>query len=374
MCYNKVMRFVEISEAEFEKTKFNCDNFLQSVEMYRRHKKLGREVYLVGVKSDGEIGKKNTILATGMLTALPWHFGKLIYMVPGGWLMDYDGEGWQEVLQFLTKEGKQFCKKHRGALLYISPNIVSQPRDIDNKVIDGPDHLAVKRELLDEGWKYLAEFTQTKWQYVLDLVQDGKRVKAEDLKQNFRNGHKWAIKRALRDGVRVRDIEIDEIDILRNIEHEAAIRHGFREPEEEYFRTMKAEFGDKVQFVVAEMPKKLIEPGAKGYIPVAASMFINDGHETVYLYSGSVRKYQKYGGAHLIQWEMIQRAIKSGCEIYNFYGAKPEKGNGVYAFKQGFRGHVQELLGTFVLPVGGLLPWLYVKFEKPKEYGATVEK
>lgn len=287
--------------------------------------------------------------------------------------MDYDGKNWREVLGFLNKAAKKFCKEHRGALLYISPNIVSQPRDINNNVVEGPDHLAVKQELMKTGWKYLAEYAQTKWQYVLELTRDGKRLTAEELHKDFRNGHKWAIKRALRDGVRVREIGLDEISVLRGIEHEAALRHGFREPEEEYFRTMKEEFGEQVTFVVAEMPRKLIEPGAKGYVPVAASMFMNDGHELVYLYSGSLRKYQKYGGAHLIQWEMIQRAIKSGCEIYNFYGAKPEKGNGVYAFKQGFRGHVQELLGTFVTPVGGILPWLYVRTQKAKQYGATVE-
>lgn len=368
------MRFVELLEKEFAQAKFDSANFLQSVEMYRRHKALGRTVYLVGVKAEGDDGyEKDEILASGMLTALPWHMGKLIYMVPGGWLMDYDRVGWREVLRFLNQEAKQFCKQHQGALLYISPNIVSQPRDIDNNVIDGPDHLAVKQELLDEGWKYLAEWTQTKWQYVLDLVQDGRRVTADDLYKNFRNGHKWAIKRAKRDGVRVRELKNNELGILKEIEHESAVRHGFREPEMDYFRTMKEAFDDQVKFVVAEMPKKLIEPGAKGYIPVAASMFMNDGHEMVYLYSGSVRQYQKYGGAHLIQWEMIQEAIKTGCEIYNFYGAKPEKGNGVYAFKQGFRGHVQELLGTFVAPVGGILPWLYVKSQKPKQYGATVE-
>ena len=89
-------------------------------------------------------------------------------------------------------------------------------------------------------------------------------------------------------------------------------------------------------------------------IPLAAAMFVNDGREMVYLYSGSARKYQKYGGAHLIQWEMIQEALATGCERYNFYGVRPVAGDGVYKFKQGFRGYVEELLGTFALPVGAL--------------------
>ena len=50
----------------------------------------------------------------------------------------------------------------------------------------------------------------------------------------------------------------------------------------------------------------------------------------------------------------IQEALATGCERYNFYGVRPVAGDGVYKFKQGFRGHVEELLGTFALPVGAL--------------------
>ena len=81
-----------------------------------------------------------------------------------------------------------------------------------------------------------------------------------------------------------------------------------------------------------------------------------------------MRQLQKYGGAHLIQWQMIQEAIKSGCQKYNFYGVYPVEGNGVYNFKLGFRGRVEELLGTFILPIG-LLGKLYAARLHPREYG-----
>ena len=92
-----------------------------------------------------------------------------------------------------------------------------------------------------------------------------------------------------------------------------------------------------------------------------------DDNELSYLYGGSIRKFQKYGGAHLLQWTMIQEAMKKGYENYNFYGVKPFPDNGVYVFKQGFRGHVEELVGTFALPIG-LLGKLYLSRLKPLKF------
>lgn len=351
MVYNGDMKFVELEEDEFRQKRFACGNFLQSAEMYRRYRAMGKEAYLVGVKDD-----RGGIVAAGLISGRKWRFGKKIFRVPGGWLMDYDETGYEEILRFLTQQAQEFCRKRGGMVLEISPNIVSQSRDAKNNIVEGPEHLAVKEELIREGYKYLGEREHPKWVYYLEI--EGKTP--EELFREFRNGHKWEIRRAERDGVRVRELGVDELEILKKITAESGERHGFHEPEMDYYRSMKEFFGDKVKFVVAEMPaEKLrvdgieVEEGAE-YVPLAASMFLNDGHEMIYLYSGSVRALQRYGGAHLIQWEMIKEAIGSGCERYNFYGTRPVEGNGVYRFKQGFRGHVEELLGSFALPIGWL--------------------
>lgn len=99
-------------------------------------------------------------------------------------------------------------------------------------------------------------------------------------------------------------------------------------------------------------------------------MFVNDGREMIYLYSGSRRDLQRYNGAYAIQWRMLREAYDDGLKRYNFYGVKPLKGNGVYAFKQGFRGRVEELLGTFALPIGWL-GRLYVGRLTAQEYGSV---
>lgn len=353
------MEFVELSGAEVKGLRFECDNFLQSWEMYQRYRQLGREAYFVGVKMSGRI------VAAGLMLARPWRFGKKTFRVPGGWLMDYEAKGYTEILEFLTAKVREFCRAKRGITLEIAPNIVSQPRDAHNNIVEGENHLEAKAELEKLGYKYLGEYEQVKWTFVMDLV--GKT--AEGVFKDFRTDHRQRIRRAEREGVRIRELGMDELGVLKEIAAEAGERHGFKDPEVDYYRSMKEAFGDKIKFVVAEIPAEKLGKGVEGeYVPLAASMFVNDGKEMIYLYSGSVRELQKYGGAHLIQWKMIQEALETGCKKYNFYGVKPVEGNGVYNFKLGFRGRVEELLGTFMLPLN-LWGKLYVARLKPQEYG-----
>ena len=356
LLYNRFMIFGELTEKEWRGLDFKCRSFLQSDAMWRRYQGEGREAYLVGVRE----GQK--VLGAGLVTARRWRLGRKIWRVAGGWLLDYDGERRQEILRALT-EGVRKLAREKGAIaVMISPNVEAQLRDAECRAVAGKDHLAVKGELERLGYKYLGEYEQAKWQYVLEL----KGQTAEGLFNEFRSGHRWQIRRAEKDGVRVRELGEGELKILKAIAAEAGERHGFLDPELEYYRSMKKYFGKQVKFVVAEIPAaKLRQEREKAegpevtvedgeMVPLAAAMFVNDGREMVYLYSGSARKYQKYGGAHLIQWEMIKEALATGCERYNFYGVRPVAGDGVYKFKQGFRGHVEELLGTFALPVGVL--------------------
>lgn len=301
---------------------------------------------------------------------------------------------WQEVLKFITEQAKEFCRKRGGIAIEITPNIISQPRDAHNQIIEGDDNLAVREELQRLGYKYLGEYEQVKWTFVLDV----KGKTPDELFKAFRTDHRQRIRRAEREGVRVRELADDELGVLKEIAAEAGERHGFQDPGVDYYETMKKAFGKKIKFVVAELPAEKLEnakndakndqksvekTGEKAknaekndhrsvseqkYVPLAAAMFVMDKNEIIYLYSGSVRSLQKYGGAHLIQWKMIQEAIERRCSKYNFYGVYPVEGNGVYNFKLGFRGRVEELLGAFVLPIG-VIGRFYAARLKYREYG-----
>ena len=63
---------------------------------------------------------------------------------------------------------------------------------------------------------------------------------------------------------------------------------------------------------------------------------------------------------HLMQWEMIQWAVDTGCVVYDFQGIPLDlSGNdhmhGVYLFKKGFNGQVVTFAGEFDLV---FTPWV----------------
>lgn len=343
----------EISRGEFEKfaREHPCANFLQSAEMYDRYQAAGREVYLIGVRRGKEI------VGAGLIVAARRYGKWKVFNCPGGPLVDYsDGEA----LAALISGMKKFLKQRGGMLLQISPNIVAQERDIDAKVVPGgEDNRSVRRELERLGGKYLGEYEQAKWVYKLPVY----RADLDAMYKSFRKGHKLSIRYAReRYGVKIRELKYDELAVLTELAAEAGEYHGFRPPELGYFQQMAKAFGKKCKFLVSEMRDP--ETGKK--VVTAGAMFVLYGLEVVYLYSGSDRKYKKYGGPHLMQWEMIQYAAKHGYHDYNFYGVRPVAGNGVYAFKRGFKGSVVELLGTFILPLN-LIGRAYAATKKREE-------
>ena len=91
-------------------------------------------------------------------------------------------------------------------------------------------------------------------------------------------------------------------------------------------------------------------------IPMATSFFIESHDELVYLYSAAYDTFKKYNAPYAIQWHMLQYALKHGICKYNFYGLsgdfdKNAQDYGVYEFKKGFHGVVEELVGDFILPI-----------------------
>lgn len=348
------MKLAEITASEFENfaKKTSCSNFLQSVEMKKRYDADKKENYLFGVKDDKKL------LAVALVVTTRQKLGLKIFKCPGGPLLDYDAKDAIKILRFFSREMRQILNEKQGLVFEISPNIVSQPRDNNNNIIDGVNHLNIKRELIDAGYKYLGEYEQIKWSYLLPL----KGKSADDLFMNFRTSHRRCVRRAQREGVRLRELKESELKILKRIVAESGDYHGFQDPTVQYYQSMKKAFGDKVKFIVSEAQ---IEGH---WTPLTAAMFVDDGREMIYLYGGSVRKLQKLGGAHFMQWQMIQEALKKNYQVYNFYGVCPVDGNGVYFYKQGFGGHVEELLGTFMLPLN-LKGRIYTLKQKYHEFG-----
>ena len=77
------------------------------------------------------------------------------------------------------------------------------------------------------------------------------------------------------------------------------------------------------------------------------------GDEVIYLIGGNDEAYMNFNGQYALQWHMIEYALTHGYKKYNFYGIRGDFDtfDGVYEFKRGFHGYVEELIGEYELPI-----------------------
>ena len=231
------------------------------------------------------------------------------------------------------------------------------------------------------------------------------------MKPNTRN----TIRKAEKFGITVNEISYDELDRFQNIMVETGERKGFGVRKLSYFQEMYKLFHDKneVKYFITELDlnayikrleeekqekeeklnslsdakyndgqkknltneiasldKRIIDSNkikaesGKDVITLSGSMFMLIQPEVIYLSSGNYEEYMKFNSQYLIQWELIKYGIENGFKKHNFYGIPANinehpKDYGIYEFKRGFNGVVEELIGEFALPI----TWHYNLFE-----------
>ena len=298
-----------------------------------------------------------------------------------------------------------FVTLHGGFKLTIDPYINEVERDIDGKIVEnGNNNYEVIKFLKDIGYNKSKIDIQVKYNFCLDL----KNKTEEEIFKNFKQNTRNLINRALRDGVEIINLKYEELPIFKQITEDTSKRRGFLDKSLEYYQSMYKVFQDKVVFKLArlninkhleylnnlkkdyeekiakisginkkkdnyefelENVKKKIEkvqslPSENGYLNLAVAMFMLYGDETIYLFSGSNDLYNEYGGAYLIQWDIIKYGIENNYRRHNFFGIlnynnPNSKDYGVYLFKKGFNGYVEELIGEYYICTNSLISKIY---------------
>ncbi len=388
------MEFTELKEQEFMKFVNSRPekNFFQTVMMKKRIELDGFEVYLVGVKNKGKLVAASLIAETGHS-----FMGKKTFEAYKGFIMDYHDK---ELLNFMTLEVKKFLKNKNGLRLIIDPYIPNVSRDMDANIVEGIDNREVKDYLSELGYKE-HEGAQVKWCYCLDI--NGKT--SEDLFNDFRSSTRNNINKTIsKFKLEIKTLNKSELSEFKKVTSDTCDRRSFSDKSLKYYEEMYDCFGDDVTFKICqlncdtyinhleeetkeyerkinelsdsasnkkkkEQMKKDIENNKKkideakklkkdkgNIIPLSAAMFIMYEDEIVYLFSGSYAELMNFCGQYRLQWEIIKYAADNGYKRYNFYGIQdvfnPQgKDRGVYEFKKGFGGYVEELLGSFEIPI-----------------------
>ncbi len=393
------MEFIEIDENKYKKFWENHPEktFLSSTYIGMLRKNNGWNVNFVGVIDNKKL------VAAAMLTSHIRRFGKYEFYSPRGLLVDYSNN---EVLDFFVNNLKKYVRKNNGYVLRIDPYIINKERDIDGNIVSGGiDNTRIRKHLESLGFKKVSikDMEQVGWMFSLDLEGKDEKTILNEMKPNTRN----TIRKASKIGIEIKELSYDELDRFQDIMIETGARKNFAIRKLDYYQDMYKLLHDKgeVKYVVTELnlkkyikelkkeiktrkealgklndakynegkkkaltneiesfkkkiddTTKIIDKSGREVITLSGSMFIMIQPEVIYLASGNYSEYLHFNSQYLIQWEMIKYGIKNGFKRHNFYGIPADinthpEGYGMYEFKKGFNGYVDELIGEFELPV-----------------------
>lgn len=413
------MEFVELTEQEYASfaSGHPYASFQQTVQMMQTKKLEGSGIVYLGVK------EKNQVLAACGFTITPIMKKMNYYYASRGILIDYHDT---KLLNYYITELKKYGKKHKALFMRLDPNVLLQERDINGNVVEnGFDQHDIVNNLKQTGLKYCGETIgfrndqQVRFMFVLDLKNKTKETILKNMDQQTR----WSVNKTIKMGIQVEEVDGNHLDEFKDIMDETAIRRGFMDRSISFYQHMKQAFGDEFKILLSYLDtedyeqrmleekqvhleeKKTVEellekqPNSKKFqkrlkvtleaidiadkrieearelrekhgkrLNLACSTFICTGKEVVYFMSGAREEYMRFNGPYALQWYMIQQALDMGKERYNFYGTsgdfrKEAIDYGVYEFKKGFDGTVEEYIGDFILPVSPLFT-LYNQLRK----------
>ena len=393
------MKFVELTEKEYENYWENhpLKTFLSAPKISKLREKNNWTTYFVGVKENKKI------VAAAMLLSHKRKFNVNEFYSPRGFLLDFKNK---ELLNYFVEQVKEFIKNKKGYVLRIDPYVIYKERDINGDIVEGgEDNSNIVNHLNELGFKKVKteDMEQVGWMFSLDLEGKTEEDILKEMKPNTRN----TIRKAEKLGIKMTELSYEELDRFQSIMEETGERKGFAIRNVDYFQNMYNLFHEQeeVKYYVTELNLKeytrrleeekkekeeklnslgeakykdgerknltkeiesldkrildsneIMKKTKKEIITLSGSMFVLIQPEIIYLSSGNYEEYMKFNSQYLIQWELIKYGIKHGFKKHNFYGI-PENINehpkdyGIYEFKRGFNGYVEELIGEFELPL-----------------------
>lgn len=338
------------------------------------------------------------LVGATLLVGKKRHFNKYEFYAPRGPLVDYNDEKTlTEFLKLLTI----FVKKHQGYVLRIDPYVSYKERNGKGEIIkDGYDNTNIANTILNTGFTSVTydDREQVTFMYALDTKDKTEDEIMKNMKSNTRN----LIRKNIKNGIEIVELTKDNLDEFYKIMQSTGSRKGFDIRNINYYQNMYDLFSKKneIKYLVTKLDlskyikmlenelesnidkknklsdnknndgkRKALDETINGLnkkielakeekekygdvITLSGSMFIMTKPEVVYLSSGNYEEFLSYNSQYLIQWEMIKYAIEHNFERYNFYGIpntfdKNDKDYGIYEFKTGFNGFVEELIGEF---------------------------
>lgn len=253
----------------------------------------------------------------------------------------------KETILELTEGAKTLAKKYHAYSLKIDPDVLSCDEEF-------------KKIMLDAGYTHLdtgKNFSGIQPRFVFRLNVEGKTQ--EEVFALFHSKTRYNIRLAERKGVEVKLMGKEAVADFSRIMMETGVRDGFVVRSADYFANMLDNLGEHARLYMAYA----------GDVAVAGTLAIQYGDKVWYLYGASSNSHRNLMPNYLLQWNMIQWAVETGCRIYDFRGVSGDLSEdnplyGLYRFKKGFNGDFTEFIGEFDLIFNPLVHTAVEKGEK----------
>lgn len=235
------------------------------------------------------------------------------------------------VLADLKKGADMLAKKYRAHILKWDPDL---------PITDE----AFARTMKDMGFVQITggtgfETIQARFNY--RLYMEGRDE--EGLFKNLTQKTRYNVRVAQKHDVEIRVVGKEYLDDFMRIMVTTGERDGFSVRPKSYFERFLDALGEHARLYMAFYEGK----------PVSGAITTNYAGKTCYVYGASDNVFRNVMPNYLIQWEMIRWAVETDCTVYDFQGVS---GNitdetdhlyGLYRFKKGFNGSLDELIGEF---------------------------
>ena len=275
----------------------------------------------------GEDGKIKGSMAV-MIRKMPMVGQTLMYACRGP-VCDLDD---RETMAQLLEGAKALAREYKSYVIKIDPDVPSSNTEF-------AEMLRSFGFRSKEGGK---NFEAIQPRYVFRLDVEGKTE--EEVQAGFHQKWRYNIRVAQKKGVEVKLCGKEMVPAFADLMLTTGVRDGFVTRQPEYFAAMLDNLGDHCRLYMA------FHEGT----PIAGTLAIHYGDKVWYLYGASSNEHRNLMPNYLLQWNMIQWAIETGCRVYDFRGVSGDVSEdnplyGLYRFKKGFGGDFTEFVGEMDL-------------------------
>ncbi|MCL2579609.1 MAG: peptidoglycan bridge formation glycyltransferase FemA/FemB family protein [Oscillospiraceae bacterium] len=297
-------------------------SIMQSVLWHGVKRSWGHEV-IVSRGDDGEIRGGMSVL----IQRIPFIGVSLLY-APRGPVCDLEDTA---VIKDLKAGVDEIARRHKGYQFKIDPDIP----------ISREGFAALAKEMGFTNFRGGDGFETVQPRFNYRVYLAGKSE--DNLLMGFTQQARRNVRIAQKHGVQVKICGKEALDDFVRLMQITGARDGFSVRPKNYFEGMLDALGDDCRLYMAYYQGQ----------PLSGAVTSNYAGKCCYLYGASSNEHRNVMPNYLMQWEMIRWAAQTGCAVYDFQGVSGNLADesshlyGLYRFKRGFGGQVDEGPGEF---------------------------